>query len=467
MTALWNSRDAALATGGQSNRPWQAEGVSIDSRTLARNDLFVALEGPKHDGHDYVEAAIGQGAAAALVARDRIDLPAAALLEVGDTLEGLRALGRAARVRAGARIIAVTGSVGKTGTKEALRHVLGGQAKVHANVASFNNHWGVPLSLARLAAETDYAVFEIGMNHAGEISPLSRMVRPHVALITTVEAAHLEFFDSIEAIARAKSEIFDGLEAGGVAVLNVDNPMFAQLRDAAIAAGAGRIIGFGEAPEAEVRLLEVEPDAESSVVRASVDGREIRFIIGVPGRHWVQNSLGVLAGCLALEADFEQAAAMFASFKAPAGRGTRHRLRWRGGEITVLDESYNANPASIRAALDVLRRMPRRRVAVLGDMLELGETSCELHARLADDLNAAQVAVLYTAGPLMRHLHEAASQQIQRLHVADSKALAAIVPGALEPGDVVLVKGSLGSAMKQVLDAIMAGAEPEAVSHAL
>lgn len=457
MSVLWTADEAARATAGHTTGSWQARGVSIDSRTIATHDLFVALEGPHRDGHDYVETALEQGAAAAMVARGRLTKPLSPLLEVDDTLEGLCGLARASRARSKARIIAVTGSVGKTGTKEALHHVLAAQSSVYANVASFNNHWGVPLSLARLAPEIAYGVFEIGMNHAGEITPLTRMVRPHVALVTTVEAAHLEFFGSIEAIAHAKAEIFQGLETGGVAVLNADNAMFGLLRDAALAAGAQRIIAFGETAAADVRLLAMRSDATGSDVEALIDGQNLAFRIGIPGRHWIQNSLGVLAGCRALGADLEQAATALRSLNAPAGRGTQHRLSWGDGTITVLDESYNANPASVRAALDVLGRMPGRRVAVLGDMLELGETSPELHAELRLSVENAGVSCLFTAGPLMRHLHDAAAQMPSRRHADDAPALAGMVASELQPGDVVLIKGSLGSRMKLVLEAIMTG----------
>ncbi len=467
MSLLWTSVEAAAATGGRSRVPWRAEGVSIDSRSVAARDLFVALSGPNHDGHDHVREALAKGATAAMVSQTDMLDPEAPFLQVEDTLEGLRSLGIASRVRNQAKVLALTGSVGKTGTKEALRHVLGEQALTHANVASYNNHWGVPLTLARMPLETAYAVFEVGMNHAGEIGPLSRMIRPHVALITTVEIAHLEFFASIEGIARAKAEIFEGLEEDGTAILNADNPMFDLLSQAAEDAGASWIIGFGGSEDAEARLIDADCGADGSDVRVSISGREIGYRLNVPGFHWVQNSVGVLAGCLALGADLERAAASLAGFSLPAGRGVRREIDWPGGTITLIDESYNANPASVRAAIDVLGQRPQRRVLVLGDMLELGPTSLDLHAGLAPDIDHAGIAALYTAGPMMQALHDAASTVAHRVHAEDSLALAKILVDELQAGDAVLIKGSLGSRMKLVLDAILKHGTPEVTADAL
>jgi UDP-N-acetylmuramoyl-tripeptide--D-alanyl-D-alanine ligase len=459
VTPLWTAAEAAAATGGLPSGAWTASGVSIDSRTVAPGDLFVALQGPNHDAHAFVAAALERGAVAAMVGRRPDDVAAdAPLLLVDDTLAGLEALGRAGRARTAARVVAVTGSVGKTGTKEALRHVLAAQAPTHASAASHNNHWGVPLTLARLPRDAAYAVLELGMNHAAEIAHLTRLAKPHVALITAVEPAHLEFFGSLKAIADAKGEIFEGLEPGGTAVLNRDNPMFARLRERALACGAARVLGFGSDPAADVRAVDAVLDADGSEIVARLDGREVRYHVGIAGRHWVLNSLAVLAAVAALGADPQAAARSLADLRPPTGRGARHEIAVGDGCATLIDESYNANPASVRAALDVLGRLPGRRVLVLGDMLELGPAGPALHAGLAAAVAAAGVARLHSCGPLMGHLHEAVPSTIRGAHAADSAALLPLVVAGLRPGDVVLVKGSLGSRMGPIAAALRDGA---------
>jgi UDP-N-acetylmuramoyl-tripeptide--D-alanyl-D-alanine ligase len=400
--------------------------------------------------------------AAALIDRAPEDLnDASPLVMVEDTMAALTALGRAARSRSNALIAALTGSVGKTGTKEALRLALSKQAPTHASAASHNNHWGVPLSLARAPRTTAYAVYELGMNAPGEIATLARLVRPHVALITAVEAAHLGFFSSIEAIADAKGEIFQGLEPGGIAVLNADNPHYAYLKALAEAAGCARVIGFGAAACAAARLRDARLDADGSDVVMTLDGRAIAFRIGAPGRHWVSNALGVIACAAALGADPEAAAHALAEFTPPPGRGRQHRVALRGGWITLIDDSYNANPASVRAALEVLRSYPGRRLAVLGDMLELGDHAPRLHAGLAEPIGACGVDRVYTAGPAMRHLHEALSSARRGPHVEDAAQLLPMLEAELRPGDTLLVKGSLGMRMGRIVEALLARAEPE------
>ena len=304
MTPLWTAREAAAATGGLSATDWAATGVSIDTRGISAGELFVALRGPNHDGHDFVGTALARGAAAAMVDREIPGLPAAApLLRVADALAGLAALGVAARQRTGARILAVTGSVGKTGTKEALRLALAAAGRTFASAGGLNNHWGAPLSLARMPPDTDYGVFELGMNHPGEIAILTRLVRPHIAVITAAEPAHLGFFPSLEAIADAKAEIFLGLEPGGIAVLNRDNPYFAHLAASAVRAGAAEVIGFGTHPKAAVRLLDCVLGPRGSTIEAALPGGVLHFALPVPGRHWVMNSLAVLAAAGAVGAD--------------------------------------------------------------------------------------------------------------------------------------------------------------------
>ena len=453
---LWTSTELAAATGGRALGTWSAEGVSIDSRTIAAGELFVALRGPNHDGHDFVREALARGARAVV---DRLPegMPAGApLLLVDDTIAALRALGEAARARSLARIIAITGSVGKTGTKEALRLALAGQAPTHASSASHNNHWGVPLSLAREPLDAAYAIYELGMNAPGEIAELARMVKPQVALITAVEAAHLGFFPSLAEIAEAKGEIFHGLEAGGIAVLNADSPHYPRLRELAEAAGCSRIIGFGEARGAKARLLEMRLDAAGSDLVMTLEGREIAFRIGAPGRHWVSNALAVVAAAFALGADPWKVARALARFSPPKGRGLQHEIPWRGGRLRVIDESYNANPASMRAALGLLGMAHGRRIAVLGDMLELGGEGHALHAGLADAIAAQRVDLVFTAGPLMRQLHEALPAARRGAHAPSSAALLPELLARLEAGDVVLIKGSLGSRMGPIVEALLA-----------
>jgi UDP-N-acetylmuramoyl-tripeptide--D-alanyl-D-alanine ligase len=455
--ALWSASEIATATGGRTERDWSVAGVAIDSRSVQRGELFIALRGPNHDGHDFVGQALGRGAA---VMVDH--LPAgidgqAPLVLVGDTMAALSALGRAGRTRSCARIAAITGSVGKTGTKEALRLALGGQAASHASAASHNNHWGVPLSLACEPHRTAFAVYELGMNAPGEIGALARMVRPHVALVTTIEPAHLGFFDSVDAIAEAKGEIFSGLQPSGSAVLNADNAYFARLSELAQSAGAARIISFGASDAATARLLDARMDAKGSDVTMAQGGRTMTFRIGAPGRHWVINSLAVVATAGALGADPERAAAALATFEPPRGRGQQRRIERPDGAITLIDDSYNANPASVRAALDVLATAPGRRLAALGDMLELGCHSAALHAELAGPIEELGIERVFTAGSAMRHLHDALPAHRRGGHAASARELLPILEQALRDGDTLLVKGSLGSAMGQIVE-VLAGA---------
>lgn len=468
---LWTAADAAAATGGRTSGTWAAGGVSIDSRTLEAGDLYVAIKGPNFDGHSFVADAFARGAAAAVAARRPDDVAKdAPLLLVDDPLEALRRLGGAARNRTRARVVAVTGSVGKTGTKEALKTVLGRQASVFATVGSLNNHWGLPLSLARLPEDVEYGVFEMGMNHPGEISPLSRLARPHVALITTVETVHKAFFADTDAIADAKAEVFDGLEPGGVAVLNRDNRFFARLASVAEAAGVGRIVSFGADPAAAVRLTEVTREEDGSRLKVMVGGETLRFRVGVPGRHWVINSLGVLATVWAAGGDVKSAAAALAILGVPHGRGRRHRVVTAEGSFDVIDESYNASPVSMRAAFEVLgiaRPGPEgRRIAVLGDMLELGPDSGDLHADLVGSLRHNAIAAVFAAGAHMARLWEALPEAMRGAYAADSAALLPQVVAAVRPGDIVMVKGSAGSRMGPIVKALLGlGREGGAAPH--
>ena len=459
---LWTAAEAAAATRGRATAAdgsgWSATGVSIDSRTIATGDLFVALQGPVFDGHDFAGKAFAAGAAAALVHRP-VE-PAGPALVVRDTRTGLENLGRAARGRCNGRIVAVTGSVGKTGVKEGLRTLLSWQGKTCATAGNLNNHWGAPLSLARLPRSAAYGVFELGMSNPGELAPLSRLVRPHVALITTVAPVHVEFFDSVEAVAEAKAEIFQGVVDGGAAVLPRDNDHFDLLDTRAAEAGIARRVSFGVRPEADVRLLASVMDADGSDVTASAFGKRLNFRVGVPGHHWVVNALAMLAAVREAGADIDAAAAAMAGLKAPAGRGARRTIHLADGSFDLLDESYNASPAAMRAAFETLMlanpRSGGRRVAVLGDMRELGDEGPALHAGLAGDLADANIDLLFSAGPLMRHLFDAVPATLRGHHAADSEALIPAVIGAVQAGDVVCVKGSLGSRMKPVVDALIA-----------
>ncbi len=459
--ALWTADEAARATGGRAQGAWRCVGVSIDSRTVRPGDLFVALKGPNFDGHDFVAAALDRGAAAAMVSGRPGGIPVdAPLLVVDDTLQGLSDLGEAARARSRARVIGITGSVGKTGVKEALRSVLGAQAETAANEGSLNNHWGLPLSLARLPRRAAFAVFEMGMNHPGEIAPLSRLARPHVAVITTVEAVHKEHFAAIEDIADAKAEIFAGIAEDGIAVLNRDNEQFARLARAAGAAGIRTVISFGRHADAGVRVLEEEVDGAGSRVRARVAGEILDYALSVPGRHWVLNSACVLASVAAVGADVRRAAGRLATFAVPKGRGQRLTVERGDRSFTLIDDSYNASPVSMAAALEVLGKTAPgaggRRIAVLGDMLELGEDAVERHVSLAETVKANRIDLVFAAGPMMAHLFQALPAALRGGHADDSAALAPLVAAAARAGDVITVKGSAGSRMGRVVDALKA-----------
>jgi UDP-N-acetylmuramoyl-tripeptide--D-alanyl-D-alanine ligase len=469
MTALWTASEAAAATAGRCNRDWSAEGVSIDSRSVGPGDLFIALAGPNFDGHDFVADALKKGAAAALVARVPQGVAAdAPMLVVADTMAALEDLGRAGRRRSSAAVIGITGSVGKTGTKEALKRALERQGRSFASAGSLNNQWGVPLSLARMPRDTAYGIFEMGMNHPGEIAALSQLVHPDVAVITTIEPAHLGFFPSVEAIADAKAEIFLGMEPGGAAVLNRDNPHFARLAAAARARGISRIIGFGSDADAAVKLVDCHLYATASAVTASVMGEIVDYCIAIPGRHWVMNSLAVLGAVKAAGGDVGAAAVAMSSLAPLDGRGRRHGIAVTGGTAELIDESYNASPASMRAAFAVLAAAEPgkdgRRIAALGDMLELGADARDLHAALAQPLVDARIDLVFTAGAQMQALYDSLPKRMRGGHAATGAALADSLVRRLRPGDIITVKGSHGSRMGDVVKQLLAGARvPDAV----
>ena len=451
---LWTSQDAQTATEGRATALWQASGVSIDTRTLQPGDLFVALSDAR-DGHDYVRQALEKGAAAALV--DHVPdgvAPDAALLIVPDVLVALQQLGRAGRARMGGKVIGVTGSVGKTSTKDMLRVALSGQGKIHAAEASYNNHWGVPLTLARMPADTDFAIIEIGMNHPGEIGPLARIARPHAALITTIAAAHIGAFDDIDGIAREKAAIFTGLTPGGAAAIPTGLPTSDILHDAAKKAGAS-IIGFG--PDGDARVDSMIATGESLRIGASLFGNPIELTLRSVGPHFAQNAIAALAVVNAVGADVAQAAVSLGAWTPPRGRGAVEQL----GEIRLIDDAYNANPTSLRAGLETLARLPgQRKIAVLGDMLELGPDEAEQHRAMATDPVFDTVDQVHAAGPLMRHLHDALPPQKRGRWEKTADDLVLSLDALIRPGDTVMVKGSKGSGISRVVDALRKAGHP-------
>ena len=433
-------------------------GFSIDTRSLGREEAFVAIRGPNRDGHAFVAAALDQGAACAIVDGTFPPGDEERLVRAGDTLQALNDLGRASRARAkDTVVIAVTGSAGKTGSKEALKLALEPSGSVHASAKSFNNHWGVPLSLANMPREVRFGVFEIGMNHAGEIDVLTKLVRPHITIVTTVAPVHLGFFRSVEAIADAKAEIFHGLEPGGTAIINRDIPYYQRLKDHALGHGA-TIVGFGEAPDAEAHLRDIVLGPEGSNVSADILGETIGYRLGAPGRHLVQNSLALLAAAKLAGADLALAARALSGLHAGTGRGARTLIEAQAGRMAIIDESYNANPASMRAALATLGLAPRgefrRRVAVLGDMLELGPDGPQLHQELAEFIDGAGVDVVFACGELMGSLFEALPTSRRGAYARTAEELGPQLIGAVGPGDAIMVKGSLGSRMAPLVEAL-------------
>jgi len=437
-------------------------GISIDSRSIAPGEAFFAIKGDRVDGHDFASIAVANGASlivvseAKLPAMGRLTIP---MIVVEDVLAALGKLGVASRERSRAQIVAVTGSVGKTTTKEMLRHVLAPSGKVHAAVASFNNHWGVPLTLARMPEEAQFGVFEIGMNHPDEIRPLVKMVRPHVAIITTIAAAHLGHFRNLEEIAAAKAEIFEGVEPGGAAILNRDNKQFAFLEQRAQEVGVGRIYTFGQHAKADFRLADFEGNAQSSTVWATLSGETVEVEIGTPGRHIAENAMAALGACTLVGADLGKAVAALAELRPVKGRGEQHRLGIGEGILTLIDESYNANPASMRAAIALLAASEPvasgRRIAVLGDMLEMGEFSAKVHEELAGPILAAGIEHVWLAGAEMAVLRDALPESVHCEYRSTTEELRDFAVRAVKPGDVVMVKSSLGIGFGKIVAALI------------
>jgi UDP-N-acetylmuramoyl-tripeptide--D-alanyl-D-alanine ligase len=465
VTALWTSDEVARALSPAAiSAPFEANGVTFDSRAVAKGDLFFALGGETTDGHGFVADALKRGAAAAVISRD-VAGANGTLVHVPDTMKALVDLGRAGRRRSKARIASVTGSVGKTSTKDALRILLSAQAPTSASVASFNNHVGVPISLARLPREARYGVFEIGMNHPGEIEPLARQVEAHVGVITNVGPVHIGHMGSEEAIADEKGGLFAGMAEGAVAVLNRDSRHYDRLVGNARRFGVSRIVGFGRSEAAEARLLSCNLQDSGSDVAALIQGRRIEYRLGAAGEHWVLNSIAALAVVEALDANVVEAAATLSKVGASPGRGARRMLKFGTGTVELLDESYNANPVSMRAMLAILARTEParggRRLLAMGDMLELGEEADAYHAGLADAVAASGAAQVFLCGPHMKALWQLLAPAQRGVHRPDSASLAGEVAAALRTGDVIAVKGSLGSKMKNVVDAIVAASGGE------
>ena len=459
---LWTTQELRAATGGALHGEVRSamNGVSIDSRSVSDGDIFVAIKGDAMDGHDFVVKALQSGAGVAMVSRVTNEMfEAGAVLQVAeDPLRGLENMGRAAREWSHGQIIAITGSVGKTSTKEMLRTALSASGLTHASAASFNNHWGVPLTLSRMPRNAAYGVFEIGMNHSGEITPLVKMVRPHIAIVTIVAASHLGNFNSLDEIAQAKAEIFSGIEKGGTAIINRDSEYFDMLAAEAKRCSAKNIIGFGKHAQADVRLERVALHPACCCITADVMGEKVTYKLGMPGEHMALNSLAVLAAVKASGADLARAMLALADAAPAKGRGVQEKLSAADGELLLIDESYNANPASMGAALALLAQAKLgkngRRIAVLGDMLELGQFGPQLHADLAKPIDLYGVDVIYAAGPLMRNLWDAVPTAKRGAYAATSLELRHQLLAQLHAGDVVMIKGSLGSKMGLVVEAL-------------
>jgi UDP-N-acetylmuramoyl-tripeptide--D-alanyl-D-alanine ligase len=460
MSELWTADEAQRATGGRlvQGGGWSAGGVSIDTRTLEPGDLFVALKDVR-DGHDFLAQAFVSGASAALISDEGKADGLGPALVVGDVLDGLRRLGEAARDRCAAKRVAVTGSVGKTSTKEALAVCLSASGATHRSVKSYNNHWGVPLTLSRMPRESQFAVFEIGMNHRGEILPLARLVKPHAALVTTIAPAHVENLGSLEAVADEKGDIYAGLEPGGSAIIPAEAPHAARLIAAAERNGAN-LVRFGRGAECEARLIRFDMDESGSNAEAEILGRMIRYRVGVEGAHWALNSVAALAAADVVGADLDAAAHALEHLRAFDGRGVAQRIEAPFGAFMLVDDAYNANPASMAAAFSTLAaRKPGaggRRIVALGDMLELGPEERAYHAGLAQPLEQAGVDLVFAAGPRMAALMEALPASRRGGYAENADALIPIIANALRSGDIVLVKGSNGSKMSRVVAALAA-----------
>ena len=465
MTTAWTASDVATATHGTTTGTWTATSVSIDTRTIEKGALFVALPGTQVDGHDYVKAALEKGAVAALISKPVAGVSNDQVVMVADVEKALQALGAAGRARSKAKFVGVTGSVGKTGSKEMIAMALSACGRTYATKGNLNNHLGVPLNLANLPLDSEYAVIEMGMNHAGEISPLSMMARPHVSLITNVEAVHIEFFPSVSSIADEKAAIFDGMGGAGVAVLNADNAHFPRLRKHAESKGLDRILSFGTGTNANCQLVDFYIRDAHMEIEAIIAGTTLQYTIGAIGKHWAVTSVATLGVVDALGGDLAKAAAALAEYKEPKGRGRVSRLAITGGHLRLVDDSYNASAVSIKGAVEKIADMrkaskdPVRTIVVLGDMLELGEHAEDMHVGLAPTLVNNQMDLVFAAGTFMEKMYNALPESMQGAYRKTSRELAPVVVDALRANDLVLVKGSRGSRMDVVVAAIEENAD--------
>ncbi len=454
---IWTSNEAELATGGVSSCKWQAFGVSIDSRKIEPGDLFIAIPGENFDGHDFVNEALKKGACAAMVSKTADNFAKdAALLIVDDVMIALHNLAKFSRKRMQGKIIAVTGSVGKTSTKEMLAVALEGQGNVYCTIGNLNNHFGLPLSLARMPSATKFGIFEIGMNHPGEITPLTKLARPDVAIITIIAAVHLEFFKSLAEIADAKAEIFSGMQPEAHAILNFDNEFYANLAQAATNNGIKNITSFGEKNGADYRLLDYAEKSGQAIIKLGMNGDVIEYSLGIIGKHQAINSTAVLAAVNAVGADVNQAARNLKNITAKSGRGNTYTINFHGKTVTIIDDCYNASPVSMAAALDNLGNMTikGRKIAVLGDMFELGPNAPLLHQNLNKKLLENKIDLLFTAGELMLNLFKAVPQQLQGISAKNSAELGIMLAKHLESNDALLIKGSRGMKMENVIKAL-------------
>lgn len=470
---LWTQISSEEATRGVTNKAWEAQRVVIDSRNIQTGDLFVAIKGEHFDGHEFVEDALSRGAVAAVISQ-KSGLPDdASLLVVEDTQKALEDLARYARKRSSAKVIGVTGSVGKTSTKEMLKLAFSAHGKTYATKGNYNNHIGTPLSLANLPEGAEFAIFEMGMNHAGEIATLTRMVQPHIAIITNIDAVHLEFFDSVDGIVDAKAEIFEGMVDDGVAILNADSGYLNYLKMSAARNEIGRIITFGESLEADVRLIAYQPTQQGAEIDASIGDDLLTYSIQACGRHWAKTTLITLATLNACELDSAKTLAALAEFKEPDGRGKRVSLSMPQGGVTLIDDSYNASPISMRSAFLKIEEMHKstqskgRKIAVLGDMFELGEQAADFHVALAVDLQQAGFDCVYSAGKMMRSLHDALPSSVHGVHVDDPSVLPQILGKDLQAEDLLLIKGSHASNMYKVAQELICRYQKKETKHAV
>lgn len=455
VSSLWSSAEAAKATGGKASGSWVSTGISIDTRTLQKGDLFIAIRGDAMDGHNFAADALSKGAVAVVIDHPVDGVSEEKALMVDDTFKAMQDLGIAARARTGAKIIGVTGSVGKTGTKEMLGRAFSALGQTHYSEKSLNNHWGVPLSLARMDAGSDYGVFEMGMNHANEIAPLAQFVKPHVAIITTIAPVHTEHFpDGLDGIAKAKAEIFSAMDVHGIALLNRDLPQYELLVSEAKRQGVVKIFSFGKTDGADAQLLDCLIARNGTRIAAKILGEEVSFVLKDAGQHNAMNALSVLLAVKLLGGSLEKAMDALKDIEPPAGRGKREYINIGDAQnpVTLIDESYNASPIAMQAAFKVMALIDPgrggRRIAILGDMYELGDKSAEMHRDLALPLQAAGIDLVYTCGKLMKNLYDAIPEQNRGAHRDEAVEMAQIVPEVLVPGDVVLVKGSRGGGDK-------------------